>query len=182
MSCAAIAHLISRLFVRCFTFRIPENDVNTSRNEVKHVQGVLIKSFQTLHPVSKYYSNSMEMSGFFYRADFKHENLLLVLLNVCLSSLRLILWFSSYPVIFLLSCDFPLFLWLSSYPVTFLLSCNFFYLFLVIFTYFYFFTYFYLSICTYFYFFYLVILLDTWILVLISWIPASKNFIQDITF
>ena len=37
----------------------------------------------------------------------KHENLLLVLLNVCLSSLRLILWFSSYPVIFLLSCDFP---------------------------------------------------------------------------
>ena len=85
---------------------------------------------------------------------FKHENLLLVLLNVCLSSLRLILWFSSYPVIFLFSCNFPLILWLSSYSVTFP-------------------AYFYLSllISTYIYLF----LLITWILVLISWIPASKN-------
>ena len=51
MSCAAIAHLISRLFVRCFTFRIPEKDVNTFRNDVKHVQGVSTKSFQKVHPV-----------------------------------------------------------------------------------------------------------------------------------
>ena len=45
MSCAAIAHLISRLFVRCFTFRMPEIDVNTFRNDVNQVQGVPMKSF-----------------------------------------------------------------------------------------------------------------------------------------
>ena len=51
---------------------------------------------------------------------FKHENLLLVLLIVCLSSSLFILQLSSYLATFLISCNFPLILQLSSFLATFL--------------------------------------------------------------
>ena len=116
-----------------------------------------------------------------FKLLFKHENLLLVLLKICLwfsVSLWQIYWF------------FPF--------LSFLLISTYFYSFQLIFTHFYLilptfnnlfilvFTYFYSSIwliSTCFYLFLLILTCfhrNNWILVLTSWIPASKNFMFEL--
>ena len=82
------------------------------------------KKFVKCTLCEKLYPSKYQMEDHFRKihldTKIKHENLLLVLLIVCLSSSLFILQLSSYLATFLLSCNFPLFLQLSSFHATFL--------------------------------------------------------------